>query len=179
MLEHVEEAAGGVDVVGDEDGVAVATLQARTCLHVEEDVAHDLGEAVARAEDLLHGAPALFELGQGVVGETTGLGLEPLIDLGLRGDALVDVAGFVAQVEDDTVAHSFVVFVGVDVGAEDFDAGAFVALEQGRAGEADEGGVGQQRLHGLVQLARLGAVTFVDEDEDLTFGAEVGGQAAP
>ena len=48
-----------------------------------------------------------------------------------------------------------------------------VVLEQRRAGEADEHGARQQRLHRLVQLARLGAVALVDEDEDVALGAEV------
>ena len=38
--------------------------------------------------------------------------------------------------------------------------------------------LGQNRLHGLVQLAGLGAVAFIDEDEDLALGLKVLRQAA-
>ena len=73
-------------------------------------------------EHLLHRAPALLELGLGEVGQPLGLGLEPLVDLLLRGDALVDVARLVAQVEHHAVPHGLVELVGVDVAAEDLDA---------------------------------------------------------
>ena len=45
-----------------------------------------------------------------------------------------------------------------------------VGLEQRRAGEADEHGVRQDRLHRLVQVAGLGAVALVDEDEEVALG---------
>ena len=97
-------------------------LEAVAGLHVQQDVGDDLLKPVARAQHLLHRAPALLELGLGDVGQALRLELEPLIDLGLRGDVLVDVARLVAQVEHDAVAHRLVVLVGVDVRAEDLDA---------------------------------------------------------
>jgi hypothetical protein len=84
-------------------------------LHVHQDVGLDLLKPRLARQDLLHGAPALLELGLGEGGEPLGLGLEPLIDLGRRGDALVDVARLVAQVEDHAVLHGLVELVGVDV----------------------------------------------------------------
>jgi len=78
---------------------------------------------------------------------------------------LVDVPGFVAQVEDDLVPDGFVEFVGVDVASEDLDALLFVGLEQRRAGEADEHGMRDDGLHRLVQLTGLRAVAFVHKDE--------------
>ena len=178
LLEHLEEAARRVDAAGDEQRVAVPALQPVAGLHVHQDVGDDLLQPVARGEHLLHRAPALLELGLGDVGEPLGLQLEPLVHLRLRGDALVDVARLVAQVEHHAVAHRLVVLVGVDVGAEGLDAAALVALEQRRAGEADQHRAGQQRLHRLVQLARLGAVALVHEDEDLALGAKALGQVA-
>ena len=53
----------------------------------------------------------------------------------------------------------------MDVTAKDFHARRFVLLEERRAGEADEHGIGQERLHDLVQLAALGAVALVHEYE--------------
>ena len=171
--EHPEQPAGGVDAVGDEQGVAVAALEAALGFHVEHDVGDDLAQAVLGARHRPHRAPALFELGFGEIGQGRGLGLEPLVDLGLGSELLVDVPGFVAQVEHDFVAHRLVVFVGMDVRPENLDAAGLVGFEQGSAGEADQRCFGQQRLHRPVQLARLGAVAFVDEDENLAFGLEV------
>ena len=89
-------------------------------------------------QHLLHRAPALLELRLGQVVQPLGLGLEPLVDLRLRGDVLVDVPRLVAQVEHHAVPHRLVELVGVDVAAEDLDALLLVGLQQRRAGEADE-----------------------------------------
>ena len=141
-----------------------------------QDVGDDLLQPRLAAEHLLHRAPALLELRLGEIGQALGLGLEPLVDLCLRGDVLVDVARLVAQIEHHAVLHRLVELVGVDVAAEDFDALLLVGLQQRRAGEADEHGVRQDRLHGLVQVAGLRAVALVDEDEEIAFGLEVGRQ---
>ena len=49
-------------------------------------------------------------------------------------------------------------------------------LEQRRAREADEHGVRQDRLHGVVQGPRLGPVALVHEDVQVAFGTETGRQ---
>ena len=90
-----------------------------------------------------------------------------------RRQLLVDVAGLVAQVQDDAVRDGLVELVGVDEAAEGLDAGRLVGLEQRRAGEADEHRAGKELLHGVVHLAGLGAVSLVDEDEHVALGAEV------
>ena len=61
----------------------------------------------------------------------------------------------------------------MDVAAEDLDALLLVGLQQRRAGEADEHRVRQDGLHRLVQLAGLGAVALVHEDEEVALGREV------
>ena len=66
----------------------------------------------------------------------------------------------------------------MDVAAEDLDASLLVGLQQRRAGEADEHGVGQDGLHRLVQLARLGAVALVHKHVEVALGLETGGRAA-
>jgi hypothetical protein len=67
----------------------------------------------------------------------------------------------------------------VDVFAEDFEAGLGVFFEEGSTREADEGGVGHEGFHGAVQFAALGAVAFIDENEDLADGlAGLGGEVA-
>jgi len=132
VLEHLEEAAGRVDAARYENGVAVPALQPVPGLHVELDVSDYLVQPVTSGQRLLYGAPALLELGLGEVGQPLGLQLEPLVDLRLRCDVLVDVARLVAQVQHHTVAHRLVVLVGMDVGAEGLDAAALVGLEQGR-----------------------------------------------
>ena len=125
-----------------------------------------------RAEHLLHGAPALFELRLGQVCQALRLDLEPLVDLLLRRDILIDVTCFVAQVQHHAIAHGLIVLVGVDVRPEDLDALLLILLEQRRAGETNQHRPRQQRLHRLVQFARLCAVAFIDENKHLAAGVE-------
>jgi hypothetical protein len=120
----------------------VPAQQARPGVHVQQDVGDDLREACLAGEHPPHGPPLLLELVLGQIGEALGLGLEPLVDLGLVGQGLVDVPRLVAQVQHHALSHCLVELVGVDVGAEDLDAGLLVRLQQGRAGEADEERVG-------------------------------------
>ena len=170
--ECLEEAAGRVDAVRHEHGVAAPALQAVTRLHIDQDVVHDLLNPVPRARDLPHGAPLLPELRPGQVAEPLGLEIEPLIDLRLRRDVLVDVTRLVAQVQNHLVVHRLIVLVGVDVRAEDLDTALLVGPEERGSRKADERGSGEDGLHGLVELAGLGAVTLVHEDEDLAGRAE-------
>ena len=58
----------------------------------------------------------------------------------------------------------------MDVAPEDLQAGGFVFLEKGSAGEANEHGVWQQSLHDSMKLAALGAVALIDKDEQLANG---------
>ena len=102
--------------------------------------------------------------------QALGLGLEPRIDLVLGAQALVDVPRLIDQVEHHPVFDAFAELVGVDVAAEDLQAGLPVLLEQRRAGEADEDRIGHHRLHHAVQLAALGAVALVHKDEHLAHG---------
>ena len=140
LPERLEEAAGRVDTVRYEHGVSAAALQAVPRLHVHQDVGHDLPDPGQRTRDLSHGAPPLPELCLGQITQSLGLRVEPLVDLGLRGDVLVDVARLVAQVQDHSVVNSLVVLVGVDVRAEDLDAALLVGSEERRSGEPDQGG---------------------------------------
>ena len=140
--------------------------------------ADDFIQPIPRAQDPLHRAPALLELGLSHIGQPTSLEVKPLIDLGLRGDVLVDVARLVAQVQHHAVAHCLVVLVGVDVRPEGFDTPLLVAFEQRRPGEADQHGSRQQRLHRVVELTGLGAVALIYEDKDIALGVEVFGQVA-
>ena len=70
----------------------------------KQDVADDLLGPGLRGQDLLHRPPALLQLGLGEVGQALGLRLEPLVDLVLGGQLLIDVAGLVAKIEDHAVA---------------------------------------------------------------------------
>ena len=119
------------------------------------------------AEHVLHRAPLLLQLVLLPVVQPLGLGLEPGIDLVLRAEPLVDVPRLIDEVEHHLVLDALAELVGVDVAAEDFQAGLLVLLEQRRAGEADEDRVGHHRLHHAVQLAALRAVALVHEDEHL------------
>ncbi|KAF2990316.1 hypothetical protein MJC1_02711 [Methylocystis sp. MJC1] len=54
----------------------------------------------------------------------------------------------------------------MNVTAKDFEAGGPILLEERGAGEADEDCVRHYRLHRAIKLAALGAMTFVDKNED-------------
>ena len=167
LLEQLEVLARLVDAGGHQHGVAPLVAQARLHAEVEDDVLHHALHARAGAEHLLHRAPLLAQGGLLPVVQALGLGIEPRIDLVRRAEALVDVPRLIDEVEHHLVLHRLAELVGVDVAAEDFEAGLLVLLQQRRAGEADEDGIGQERLHGPVQLAALGAVALVHEDEQL------------
>ena len=142
LLEQREILARLVDAGGHQDGVAALAGQARLDAEVEDDVAHHPLHARAGAEHVLHRAPLLLQLVLLPVVQPLGLGLEPGVDLVLRAEALVDVPRLIDQVEHHPVLHAFAELVGVDVAAEDLQAGLLVLLEQRRAGEADEDRVG-------------------------------------
>jgi len=141
------ELAGLVDAARDQHGVAAPVHQARAGSHVEENVGDDLVQPIPAGEHLAQRTPALLELGAGQIGQSPGLGLEPLVDPLRRGKALVDVARLVAQIQHHAVRDRLVELVGVDVAAEDLDALPPVRLQQRRAGEADEQGLGQDGRH--------------------------------
>ena len=103
--------------------------QARLHAEVEDDVAHHALHARAGAEHVLHRAPLLAQGGLLPVVQALGLGVEPRIDLVLRAEPLVDVARLVDQVEHHLVLHAFAELVGVDVAAEDLQAGLLVLLQ--------------------------------------------------
>ena len=128
LVEQLVELARLVDAARDQHGVAAPALQPVPGLHVHQDVGHDLLQPRLAGEHLLHRAPALLELRLGQIGQPLGLGLEPLVDLRLGGDVLVDVPRLVAQVEHHPVLHRLVELVGVDVAAEDLDAPLLVGL---------------------------------------------------
>src|SRR5262249_26146232 len=143
--------------------------QARLDAEVEDHVADYSLHARAGAEHLLHRAPVLFELVLLPVVQSPGLGFEPGINPVLGVQALVNVPRLIDQVEHYLVLHRFAEFVGVDVATKDFQASRFVFLEQRRAGETNEDGVGQHRLHRPMQLAALalGAVALVYKNKNL------------
>ena len=168
LLKQREVFAGLVDARRHQDGIAAFTGQARFDAEVKNNVRHHPVHAGFGAEHVLHRAPLLFQLFFLPVVQRLGLGVKPLVDLVLRSQLLVNVAGLVHQVQHHAIFHGFAEFVGVDVAAKYFQAGGFVFLEQGRAGEADEHRIGHQRLHHAVELAALCAVAFVHKYKHLT-----------
>ena len=132
-----------------------------------QDISHDPIHPRFGTQQGLHGAPLAFQFALLPGGEVGRLGFKPLIHPLLRTQPLIDVTGFVHQIQHHLVFDAFAVLVGVDPAAEHLQAGGLVLLEQGRAGEADEHGLGQQRFHHAMQLATLGAVALIHEDEQL------------
>ena len=82
------------------------------------------------------------------------------------GDPQRVAAGVVVQRHGGAVFHRALEVVGRDVRAED-PPRDLVFLEQGRAGEADAGGVRQRVAHVERQRAVLGAVRLVGDDDDV------------
>ena len=123
LLEQREILARLVDARRHQDGVAAFAGKARLHAEVEDDVAHHPLHARLRAEHVLHRAPLLLQLVLLPVVQALGLGLEPRIDLVLRAKALVDVPRLIDQIEHHLVFHGLAELVGVDVAAEDLQAG--------------------------------------------------------
>jgi hypothetical protein len=127
--------------------------------------------AGAGTEHILHRAPLLFQFVFLPVIQALGLGVKPLYRSCPENRALVNVAGFVDQIQHHTVFHCFAEFVGMDIAAKDLHAGLPCLLQQRRAGKADKDCIGHHGLHHAVQLAALGAVAFIDKDKDLAHRA--------
>ena len=74
--------------------------------------------------------------------------------------------------DDGAVGLGFAQGVAVDERAEDLVRALLVAHQDGRAGEADAGAVGQARLQRGLQVAGLAAVCLVHQHEDVFVGVE-------
>ena len=170
LLEQGEILAGLVDAGCHQHGVAALAGQARLDAEVEDDVAHHPIHARPGAEHLLHRAPLASSARPSASRSGPWSWPRTRRRSCPRSRALVDVPRLVDQVQHHPVFHTFAELVGVDVAAEDLQAGLPVLLEQRRAGEADEDRVGHHGLHHAVQLAALGAVALVHKDEDLAHG---------
>ena len=153
LVEEIVDPARFVDAARHQHRIAVTTAQSVAGRHVHLDVGNNLIQPGLAGEHLPHRAPALLELRLGKIGQPLRLGLEPLIDLGLRGDALIDVPGFIAQVEHHLVLHRLVESVSVDVAPENLDAPLLVSLEERSTRKADEHGAGKDSLHRVVQVS--------------------------
>ena len=94
------------------------------------------------------------------------LAFEPLVNLVLRRDSLINVTRLVTQIEHHSVAYGLVVLVGVDIWTERLDAALLVVLEERCPSETDQHGVRQQGLHGTVKFSGLGPMALVHENED-------------
>ncbi len=79
---------------------------------------------------------------------------------------MVNIPRFVDEIQNNFILHAFAEFVGVDVAAEDFEAGLPVLLQKRSAREADENGIGHHGFHDAMQFAALRAVTFIHENKD-------------
>ena len=142
-------------------------------MQVEDDVVDDLLQAFLRRVQLVKCRPGCLQLVLRGLGQPRGFRLEPLVDLGFAGQILINVTRFVAQVKHHTVSHAFVELVGVDVGAEDFQRGLLILLQQGRTSESDQGCSRHELADSFVELAGVGAVRLIDERNDVSLGLVV------
>ena len=164
-IEQLKVTTSLIDAGSYEDGVAALTDQTWIERKVKDDVSDNSVHPRLRAEHVLESSPLAlqFTLLPGV--EIGCLGFKPLIHSCVRTQPLVDVTGFINQIKNYLVFHTLAELVGVNVTTENLQAGGLILLEQRCTGEADKDGVGQQRLHYTVQLAALGAVAFIHENE--------------
>ena len=167
LLEQLEILRRLVDARRHEHRVAALAGEPRLHAEIEDDVLDHPLHARARTEHLLHRAPLLAQCGLLPVVQALRLGLEPSVHLLRRSQFLRNVARLIDKIENHLVLNRLAELVGVDVSAEHFEAGLLVLLQERRAGKADEHRARQQRLHRLVQLAALGAMALVHEDEQL------------
>ena len=165
--------AGGVDGVCHQNGISVAIHQPCLRPKIENDIIGDFLQTRLGGEHLLKITPVSLQLCLCSGRKTDGLGIEPGIDSGLRGNILRDISGFIAQIQHDTVPDTFVEFVGMDVAAEGFQTGLLVLFQKRCAGEADENGIGKDGFHGLVEFAGLGTVTLIHKDHNIALGTEI------
>ena len=132
---------------------------------VLEEVEADGLDPPRGAGDGLLGGVALLDRGAFLLGAVGEHGVEDLVDA-LADDLQVREPRLVEDRHRGVVGHRLLDRVGVDVGAEGAER-ALVALVDGRAGEAQEAGVGECPAHVGGQGAVLGAVRLVDHDEDV------------
>ena len=62
--------------------------------------------------------------------QTSGFGFKPRVDLILRSNILRNVPGFIAQIKDNTVSDTFIIFVSMDITAENFKTGCFIFFKK-------------------------------------------------
>ena len=117
-----------VDARCDQNGIA--SLGGQTGLHgeVKDDIGNDPIHPRSRTQKLLLGSPLLFKFILLPVVQPLGLCVEPLVDLLRCANPLVDVSGFIDQVEHDVVLDRFAKLVGVDVASEHLEACRLVFL---------------------------------------------------
>lgn len=143
-LEEVVVGDGVVDAGGGEEGVEAAVG----------------GGGVVFGEDGVD--DGLFGVVGGGGGEVFAFGFE-VVDVEAQDVAVFDGVG-------DGVGVEFLLegvlggFEGLDVAVDLFDGG--VLLEDGGSGEAEQLGVGEEVADGLVGIAELGAVAFVEDDDE-------------
>jgi len=73
---------------------------------------------------------------------------------------------FVDQLDRSAVLFGAFEVIGRNIAAED-PFGQIIVLEERRAGKADEGGIWERQAHVAGQLASLGAVRFVGDNDDV------------
>ena len=129
LAEDLEELAGLGDRTRHQHCVAHPGVQAGFHLHIHDDVVGDLLQPVTARQHALECAPALLQRGLCDRGQPLGLGLEPRVDLARGTDPLVDIAGFIAQVQHHAVLDGLVKAVRfADIGPEGFQRCAFVGF---------------------------------------------------
>ena len=171
------------DAAAHADDHAFALQGLQPLLKVGDEIGGDGGDARVGPDQGFQLRPFGLErfalLGFCALGD----GLEFVVQDGLEGvvERELDQAALVVDGHGGAVGHGLLDVVDADVVAED-GAGVFVGEFDGRAGEADEGGVGQ----GIAQVGGeavdeviLAAVGFVGDDYDVAPRGEQGVTVAP
>ena len=95
-LEQIVESAGRIHAIRHQKRIAVTAGQPVARGHVDENIVDNLVQPILAAHHFSQRAPALFELRTRQISQASRLGIKPLVDLGRRGQLLIDIAGFVA-----------------------------------------------------------------------------------
>ena len=130
----------------------------------------------ARGEDLLQISPISFEFRLCSGGQAYSFRLKPCVNSVLRGDVLRHISGLIPQIQHNTVPNAFIELVGMDISAEGFQTGLLVFLQKRCASKTNKDGIGQDRFHGLVELAGLRAVALIHKNHNIALCGKVLGQ---
>ena len=173
LLEQFIEFARLIDTASHQHGIPPPIMQARFCLHIKNNIRHNLSQSSFRAEHLLQIAPTLFQLGFCHISQPARFCLKPGVDPILLDNILLHFTRLIAQIQNHLIPHCFIKLVAMDIRAKHLQTGLLVPFHQWSTSKADKGGIRQNSFHRFVELSRLGTVALIHKDIEIAFGRKV------